>query len=384
MKKNLWLTLVSLIGFALGAQAQSYTVMHAFTGGADGAYPYYGVIGRGGSLYGVTEQGGTYGYGTLFSVPVPDFGGTDTIIRTFKGQPNGKYPSGALVRDAAGNFYGPTSGGGYLGYGDIFKITPAGVETKLIGFDDHEGGGSPCGPLALDLSGNGNLYGAALTGGAGRLQNGYGMIFGTTTTGASDYTVHSFQGVDGSSPCGVILDAASANLYGVAAGAIYKINQPGSVNRTFTLLGWEPSASWTLALDSAGNIYGTTQYHGANGYGTVFKMDANGVETVLYNFAGSPDGAYPMGGVVLDASGNLYGTTSAGGAYGQGTIFQIVKGVESVLYSFTGGTDGGNPYAGVVRGIAGTLYGTTPYGGSTAGMCGTETPSGCGVVFSVK
>jgi uncharacterized repeat protein (TIGR03803 family) len=119
--------------------------------------------------------------------------------------------------------------------------------------------------------------------------------------------------------------------------------------------------------DAAGNLYGTTEAGGPRNYGTVFRLSPSGDETVLYWFQGGMDGAYPEAGVILDAAGNLYGTTEAGGAYNWGTAFQLSPGgAETVLHSFEGGpSDGAQPHgAGVVLDAAGSLYGTTPYGGT--------------------
>jgi uncharacterized repeat protein (TIGR03803 family) len=125
-----------------------------------------------------------------------------------------------------------------------------------------------------------------------------------------------------------------------------------------------------LLRDSAGNLYGTTGLGGASGQGVVFKLDPTGTETVLYSFAGGPDGALPWAGLIQDSTGNLYGTTVTGGTSGYGVVFKVdTTDTETVLYSFTGGTDGANPYAGVIRDSAGNLYGTTLYGGLTG--CGT-------------
>lgn len=135
--------------------------------------------------------------------------------------------------------------------------------------------------------------------------------------------------------------------------------------------------------DASGNFYGTTMAgggsQGCNGgpCGTVFKVDTTGTETVLYTFQG-PDGAYPYGGVILDAQGNLYGTTFRGGAYGYGTVFKLdTNDVETVLHSFNG-DDGKYPTSSLVQDAAGNLYGTTFEGGT--GGCGS---AGCGVVFKI-
>ena len=130
-----------------------------------------------------------------------------------------------------------------------------------------------------------------------------------------------------------------------------------------------------LVRDTKGNLYGTTYYGGSSSAGTVFVVSKTGTETILYNFTGASDGGYPFTGLVRDAKGNLYGTTSSGGASGYGTVFKVAKGVETVLWSFTGGTtDGCYPYQGLVEDKAGNLYGTTE-------SCGT---TGEGTVFKVS
>jgi uncharacterized repeat protein (TIGR03803 family) len=123
-----------------------------------------------------------------------------------------------------------------------------------------------------------------------------------------------------------------------------------------------------LILDASGDLYGTTANGGADDAGTVFKLTPTGTETVLYPFTGGSDGAYPQAGLIADGSGNLYGTTNSGGESGNGTVFQLTPtGAETVLYSFTGSGDGANPTAGLVADGSGNLYGTTNSGAGTYG-----------------
>jgi uncharacterized repeat protein (TIGR03803 family) len=139
-----------------------------------------------------------------------------------------------------------------------------------------------------------------------------------------------------------------------------------------------------LVMDSARNAYGTTNVGGAYNAGTVFKLAPNGSKTVLYSFkGGTGDGGYPSAGLVRDSAGNLYGTTASGrgsgcNGLGCGTVFKLaLDGSETVLYSFTGGSDGANPNAGLIRDASGNLYGTATYGGAGCGSYG------CGVVFKL-
>jgi uncharacterized repeat protein (TIGR03803 family) len=134
-----------------------------------------------------------------------------------------------------------------------------------------------------------------------------------------------------------------------------------------------------LARDSAGNFYGATNTGGTFGMGTVFKLATTGEETVLHDFAGGTDGELPYGGVILGINGNLYGTASFGGASNKGIIFEVnpASGKEKIIYNFSGGSDGALPYAGLVSDAQGNLYGTTLEGGDP----GCNSPEGCGTVF---
>ena len=135
-----------------------------------------------------------------------------------------------------------------------------------------------------------------------------------------------------------------------------------------------------LVRDASGNLYGITYIGGSAGKGTVFKLDASGHETVLHSFTDRPDGASPYAGLLRDALGNLFGTTSYSGATGQGTVFKLdTAGTMTVLHSFAGELDGANPYAGLIMDASGNLYGTTSNGGN-----GTQChATGCGTVFKL-
>jgi uncharacterized repeat protein (TIGR03803 family) len=183
-------------------------------------------------------------------------------------------------------------------------------------------------------------------------------------------------------------------------GVVFKLSPSGNETVLHTFAGrptdgGNPSAG--LLRDAAGNLYGTTvvggpgssaclPYSASGTCGVVFKLSPTGTETLLHTFTG-PDGASPSAGLIKDTRGNLYGTTSRGGAHGQGVVFELIRcdsepsGYEfKVLYSFTGGADGALPRAGLVQDSAGNLYGTTQFGGATS-TC--HPPNGCGVVFRV-
>jgi len=370
------------------AQAQTYNVLYSFTGGGDGAYPFAPlVLDAAGNLYGTTEYGGSYQYGAVFKL---DSSGTETVLYSFNvsGTGDGELPFAGLVLDVAGNLYGTTQFGGTFGSGTVFKVDSSGNETVLYSFTGGADGANPRAGLVRDA--RGNLYGTTYRGGSGSCVVGCGVVFKLDVR-RKETVLYTFTGgVDGANPSGVIQDKAG-NLYGTTSneastgyGTVFKLNKSGkeTVLHQFTggVDGAQPYAP--LVLDAAGNLYGTTQYGGA-AYGTVFKLNKSGKETVLHQFTGGADGAQPYAPLVLDAAGNLYGTTYFGGGAsigGYGTVFKVNEnGAESVLHSFTRGTDGVYPYAGLLQDAAGNLYGTTEYGGG-ASIGGA---SGYGTLFKL-
>jgi uncharacterized repeat protein (TIGR03803 family) len=190
--------------------------------------------------------------------------------------------------------------------------------------------------------------------------------------------LHSFAGgADGQNPAVGLIHDSAGNLYGVAQGirpsnegTIFKITPTGQETVLYTFLGAPQSPSGPLARDGVGNLYTATTLGGFGGFGSVFKLATSGKGSVLYSFLGGSDGANPQGALVLDATGNLYGTTIQGGgtgcsSYGCGTVFRInPDGSETVLHRFTGPPDGANPESGVIRDAQGNLYGTTYFGGA--------------------
>jgi uncharacterized repeat protein (TIGR03803 family) len=207
-----------------------------------------------------------------------------------------------------------------------------------------------------------------------------------------------FQGQpDGGNPeAGVIQDSAG-NIYGTTysggtgscydnyaygCGTVFMVDAGGKETVLYSFAGYPSDGEFPaspLIRDSSGNLYGTTIDGGAFRSGTVFRVASTGTETVLYNFSGSSDGGSPSGGLIQDAAGNLYGTTTYGGT-GNGVVFKLdATGHETVLHQFKGRPDGALPYAGLIQDAAGSLYGTTERGGSS--KCGGAV--GCGVVFKL-
>ena len=375
------LAVTFLILAACAAQAQNYTeeTIYSFRGSPDGANPYGGVAqDSAGNLYGTTYEGGPHNLGTVFKL---DTAGKETVLHSFAGQRDGAYPMGVtLVLDSAQNLYGTTSDGGG-GYGVIFKMNAKGKETVLRILKQWNGA-TPYAGVIRDA--NGNVYATAAAGGG---ENG-GVVFKVTGVGKGKI-LHSFIGGKyGRYPEAPIVQDAKGNFYGTTyyggtyqEGIVFKLNKNGAETllHSFTCAngvdGCFPEAG--LVLDAAGNIYGTTSQGGVGGSngGTVFKMDKAGNETVLHTFEESDGWSPGFGSLLLDSDGNLYGTTEEGGADNYGVVFKIDStGIESVLYSFTGGGDGSTPWAGLIKDSAGNFYGTTAEGGAY----------GYGVVFKLS
>lgn len=352
------------------------SVLYSFTGGADGGAPWAGVVrDSSGNLYGTTSDGGASGSGVVYEV---DTTGHETVLHSFNGS-GGDFPNAGVTRDSAGRLYGTTySGGASGGWGVVYRLSPTGHETVLHAFTDGADGAYPAwAGVVLDSSGS--VYGTTSNGGAANA----GVVYKVDSSG-NETIIANFPGApDGSNPYAGLIRDSSGNFYGTAStggadgwGIVYKLDTSGHETILYTFTGGadggEPRSG--VVRDSAGNLYGTTYSGGANGWGTVYKLDSSGTETVLHSFTLGVDGGFPIGGVILDSAGNLYGTTLFGGSSGYGVVFEMdPAGNETELYSFTGGTDGGFSYAGVTRDSAGNLYGTANIGGL----------SGLGVVFKV-
>ena len=343
----------------------AFSLLYSFKGGTDGAAPVAGLLrDASGNLYGTTFFGGTSGKGTVFKL---DTTGVESVLYSFTGGVDGSGPRAGLIQDAAGNFYGTTYSGGASNLGTVFKLDTAGTETVLHSFTGADGAG-PLAGLLLDTSGN--LYGTTFSGGT----SGKGTLFKLDATGVETVLYSFTGGIDGGGPHGGLLRDAAGNLYGTTPsgglrgnGTVFKLDTTGgeTVLHNFSDQP-DGQAPWAgLVGDAAGTLYGTTQFGGTDGIGTVFKLDKAGKGSVLHSFI-RPNGAQLMAGLILDPNGNLYGTAYAGGASDGGTVFKLDSfGNLSLLHGFHGGRrDGINPQAGLVRDLAGNLYGTTPAGGA--------------------
>ncbi len=389
------------------AQAQGYaeSVLHSFTGGTDGGLPYSGVVlDAQGNMYGTTAAGGNLagcsgnGCGTVFMM---DPSGNETVLYDF----TGLYvvPVG-MVRDAQGNLYGITADGGTDDFGTVFKIDAEGNQTTLYNFTGvGRDGITPTGGLALDSKGN--LYGTTLMGGS-RTEcggSGCGNVYKIDPEG-NETILYSFVGitpdkVDGSEPNGGVLLDALGNLYGTTTGGgnsgctngtdyggcgtVFKLDPAGNETLLYAFTGAADGANpfAGLVTDAQGNFYGTTSgaYSGAATGGTVFKLDTTGKLTVLHSFpAMAWDGVGP-GALVWDAQGNLYGTTKAGGLVSAGTVFELDQtGKETLLHHFLASGDGAIANRELTIDAENNLYGTTQGGGTG------HNPYFTGTVFKLK
>jgi|HubBroStandDraft_2_1064218.scaffolds.fasta_scaffold10414_2 uncharacterized repeat protein (TIGR03803 family) len=329
------------------------TVLHNFGSGADGTYPYGNLIfDASGNLYGTTQTGGTAGVGTVFEMtPTTKGVWKEKVLHSFA--LNGKdaaTPLAGVIFDTSGNLYGTSELGGIYDSGAVFELSPkagGGWTEKVLHSFDPNGKDGTFPNAGVIVNGSGNLFGTTLEGGTAGLGTAF-ELSPKAGGGWKETVLHSFSsnGKDG---------------YLVFAGLIF---------------------------DGAGNLYGATSVGGTKSGGTVFELTpkAGGgwKEEILYNFAYA-QGSDPFGRLIFDASGNLYGTMGTGGVYAEGTVFKLTlegsgKWAQTVLHNFNDdGTDGYDPIGGLIFDASGNLYGTTYHGGTS-----TSCSDGCGTVFEIK
>jgi uncharacterized repeat protein (TIGR03803 family) len=366
------------LGATLAAQsAPTFKVLHNFTGHKDGGFPQGALMeGPNHQLYGTAAVGGLYGYGVVYEMSKA---GKEKVLHGFTFQDGFEPNWGALIRDAAGNLYGVTFGGGNFGYrGVLYELSRKGNETMLHQFGRGMDGVYPYSGVVSYA--RGNLYGTTEEGGA----SGAGTVFQVASSG-DETLLYSFTGgSDGGYPAGGLVLAADGSFYGCTQyggagnlGTVFKVDTAGNLTTLHSFSGSDGATPYdgALALDAAGNIYGTTLQGGSSkgcggyGCGVVFKLDTTRTETVLHSFTEGSDGARPEAGVVLDANGNLYGTTTTGGkcdesTHGCGTVYKLSKTSQhTVLHNFTG-KDGSGPELGGLLLSKNILFGTATGGGA--------------------
>jgi uncharacterized repeat protein (TIGR03803 family) len=362
--------------------------------GTNGKFPGGNLIADNkGDLFGITQFGGANGLGTVFEITKA---GSLVTLVSFNGS-DGANPVGGLIADAHGNLFGTTEFGGASNDGTVFEITKTGssyasTPTTLVSFNGSDGA-SPLSSLIFDA--NGDLLGTTESSGA----NNDGTVFGILNNGSgyasTPTTLVSFNGSDGANPVGGLIADANGNLFGTTLGGganglgtVFEITKTGlGYSSTPTTLvsfngtdGNGPAGS--LIFDANGDLLGTTESGGANNHGTVFGILNTGsgyasIPTTLVSFNGS-DGNLPAGSLIMDAQGDLFGTTFLGGANNHGTVFEIINSslgfasTPTTLVDFNF-TDGANPVGGLIADNKGDLFGTTEGGGA----------NGLGTVFQI-
>jgi uncharacterized repeat protein (TIGR03803 family) len=405
-----FLVTAALVLFLTGAAlaAPKYKILHNFTGNADGDGGNALALDRRGNIYGASLGGGSQncgpgGCGLIYELTQHAHGKyTFAVLYGFTGGSDAGSPNSPLLLDASGDLYGTTASGGARGGGTVFELTPGAggwTQTVLYSFCNQLGCvGLPQAGLVMDQAGN--LYGTTPEephgGAVYRLADFSGRW--------KEAVLHKFcpnGGGDGYDPfAGLILDAAG-NLYGTTqvggtgcpgegCGIVYELTpEPGGKWEEAILHrfdnngkdGYTPGAG-ALFMDALGSLYGTTGTGGGAGYGALFKLSKNASgrweETVLHNFSNSSGGSFPDAGVVMDKSGNLYGTTDGGGGPGCGVIYKLAPAAKgkwkySVLHTFGNAYDGCLPVGNLAIDSSGNLYGGTIFGGT----------GGYGVIFEL-
>lgn len=435
------------------------TTLHSFSGYSingdnDGEVPIAGLVqGVDGNFYGATYEGGANGYGTVFKITPA---GVLTTLYSFTGGNDGENPWGGLVQAADGNLYGTTQAGGVYGYGTVFQIAPTGLLNTLVQFEDYNGA-NPSAALVQGL--DGNIYGTTQAGGsggdgtvfklsvAGPLQItgdpddqsvyvGGGAIFTVATSGSfpvyyqwqrNGINLSDGGNISGSATATLQITNVSGNdaaLYSVVVSnainsvssdyavlevifspphfttqpasqtcvagmtatfsAVATGDQPlfyqwrengtnltdsgfitGSATSTLTIPNLTPASAGSYSVIVSNSLYAVASDKAVLTVVTVSPPSAS--MTGIHPFSGDIDGAFPYAGLIQGKDGFLYGTTEGGGASYYGTIFKMAySGGKSLLYSFTDGNSGANPYGTLVQGTNGNFYGTTYAGGTNA------------------
>ena len=394
-------SLLVTFSFSL-VEAQTLTVLHAFTGGNDGGNPFAGLTAdAAGNLYGTTVNGGERFAGTVYRLASRNQGWVLTPLYSFQGQsPNndGAVPDARVAFGPNGVLYGTTGVGGLYacfdeqGCGIVFSLRPPAsicnaidcpwTETILYRFTGPDGA-YPVGDLTFDQAGN--LYGVTNAGGNSGCDQYEGDDCGVVymiTPGGSFSVLYKMPGGSGGSypEAGVTFDSMG-NLYGTTSrggssdlGVIFKLTPSQGGWTGTTLYQFQPGNGGNnpyagLITDGAGNFYGATSAGGLYGGGTVFELSPSGnnwTYTVLYSFTGPGPG--PQANLTMDSSGNLYGTTFGDGTPGLGSVFKLTHSggnwSYTTLHNFTGGSDGYAPYGSVILDRNANVYGTTTEGGT--------------------
>jgi uncharacterized repeat protein (TIGR03803 family) len=349
--------------YGVGAYDGSLSTLATFTG-TNGRIPSGDLVSdAAGDLFG-TAEGGADGDGTVFEIAKST--NEVTTLATFTGA-NGEYPFGGLISDATGDLFGTTSGGGADADGTVFEIAKSTGEVTTLATFTGANGADPVGGVISDAAGD--LFGTTENGGADK----DGTVFEIVKSTGKLTTLATFAGPNGAILQGSLTVDAAGDLFGTTVnggadgdGTVFEIaTATGELTTLATFTGADGQSPYgDLTIDAAGDLFGTTNYGGADSDGTVFEIaKATGKLTTLASFTGA-NGANPQPGLIIDAAGDLFGTTSFGGADRDGTMFEIAKstGDLTTLATFTG-ANGEYPNGAVTLDSAGDLVGATSSGG---------------------
>ena len=411
-----FLLLCLLLSAAL-AGAQTFSVLHTFTGLLDGISPNGLNMDRSGNLYGATGSGGVNNAGIVFKMSYRNSVWALTPLYDFTGGYNGdgQQPVGVMV-GPDGRLYGATQYGGssacYLGCGTVFSLAPPPTvckstfcpwkETQLYVFQGTDGALPTNADLVFDSFGN--IYGTTSQGGTPELctQYGCGAAYQLSKSNGSwtGQIIYHFEQGPGFDPYAGMISDSAGNLYGTTVGGgtydygtVYKLTQQNGAWSQSTMYDFTPSpdfGAWPqagLTSDNHGNLFAATWNSGPEGGGVAIQLSPVGEgwnASLVYAFLGA--GANPAGptySLTSDGAGNLYGATESDGTFNYGTIFELSyqngTWVYTLLHDFTGGSDGAYPSSKVILDSQGNLYGSAATGGNTTANC----PDGCGVVWEI-
>ena len=387
----------SVTDIAITCTSSPESIAYSFTGSSDGGQPVSGLSkGFDGNFYGVSARGGDYGFGSFYQFN-PSTGQTTGLYSFGETATDGRTPQSGLTQACDGDWYAATSSGGEYGTGTFYTITSSGEERVLYSFGTTPTDAANPQGLTIDITSCPNptpiFYGTSTSGG----DNGAGTIFSITFDGVNwtEKVLHSFGATETD---GAIPVAGMARGDGVTTGKYYGTTKNGGDWGYGTFFEYDAFTSQTTLLHSFGataadgrypnqkprqgddgNLYGTTSAGGSNELGVIYKIvPSSGAETVFYTFQGGViDGARPSSRLKVGIDGNLYGLTSAGGYFDNGTFYQITPaGAQTTVYSFAGvgSSDGATPNASLLREVNGMWWGTTVSGGA----------SGQGTIFSIR
>jgi uncharacterized repeat protein (TIGR03803 family) len=416
-KKSATLTLVSALAIACAltlfasspAQAQTFSVIHAFAGYGDGEFPDAGVTLRGASLFGTASKGGDSQnpYGTVYQVSQVGSQWFTAPIYLFNNPNTNFTPQARVMFGPDGHLYSTTN----AGFGTVFQLTPPlslcktancfWTQKVLHQFTPFPDGYAP-NRADITFDPQGNIYGTTQNGGSP--DYGEGTVYQLQRSGNTwtENVLWSFGAPgDGANPAGGVIRDNDGNLFGTTTmgglygfGTVFELTYNQGTGWTETILynfqnGSDGENPWAgLVMDQSGNLYGATTGGGSGRGGTVFELSPSGntwAFNVLYSLPGVPGGGVEAA-LSMDAAGNLYGTAVWDGTHPFfGSVFKLAKTgngwTYTSLHDFTGGPDGGNPISSVAIDTDGTLYGTTYQGGNFQGIC---SQNGCGTVWMIK